>query len=116
MMPISPSAIAAILVIIVMVTRIAIYTVRYRHHPPDVFVPKAAWLRAGIYFCACYLAAIATGVFDALLSNPVTTAEQRGETSWWLWTGGLILLVTVAYWRIWARYTLRFDRRRDVIP
>jgi hypothetical protein len=30
--------------------------------------------------------------------------------------GGLTLLVTVAYWGIWARYTLRFDRRRDVIP
>jgi len=30
--------------------------------------------------------------------------------------GGLILLVTVAYWGIWTRYTLRFDRRRDLIP
>jgi hypothetical protein len=24
--------------------------------------------------------------------------------------------VTIAYWVIWARYTLRFDRHRDVIP
>lgn len=112
----SPSTIVAIMIIIVMVPLIVIYFARFRHHPPDVFVPKAAWLRAGIYFCACYLAAIATGGFDALLSNPVATAEQLAEMAWWLWIGGLILLVTIAYWGIWARYTLRFDRLRDVIP
>jgi hypothetical protein len=104
------------MIIIVLVPLIAIYVTRFRHPHPEVFVPKAAWLRAGIYFCACYLAAIASGVFDELLSNPIATAAQLADKAWWLWMGGLTLLVTVAYWGIWARYTLRFDRRRDVIP
>jgi hypothetical protein len=79
-------------------------------------VPKAAWLRAGIYFGACYLAAISTGVFDALLSSPIATPKQLTDAVWWSWVAGSTLLVTVAYWGIWARYTLRFDRRLDVIP
>jgi hypothetical protein len=100
----------------VMALLMALYFKRYRRHAPDVFVPKAAWLRAGIYFCFCYLVAIVTSVFDELLSNPVATGGQVAGTEWWLWVGGLVLLVTVAYWGIWARYTLRFERRLDVIP
>jgi uncharacterized membrane protein len=106
----------AVVIIVAMVLLIGAYFGRYRRHPPDVFSPKAAWLRAGIYFCACYLVAIATGVFEVLLAQPVFSAEQTVQTTWWLWVIGLILLITVAYWVIWARYTLRFDRRRDLMP
>jgi len=99
-----------------MIAMIGIFFVRYRHRSSEVFLPKAAWLRACIYFCACYLIAIGTGVFDALLSNPIATPEQINDQAWWFWVGGLILIVTIAYWVIWARYTLRFDRKFDVIP
>jgi len=61
------------MIIVVMVALIVIYFTRHRRHSPDIFVPKAAWLRAGIYFCACYLVGIATGVFEALLSDPAAT-------------------------------------------
>jgi len=114
--PMLPSMIAAIIVIIAAVPLIGFYRVRYRQHPPDIFVPKAAWLRAGIYFCACYLAAIGTGVFDAVLTTPIATPEQIADAAWWSWVFGLTLLVTVAYWVIWARYTLRFDRGLDAVP
>ena len=110
------STIVVIVVTIIIVALIGLYFTRYRGHPPDVFSPKAAWIRAGIYFCACYLISVASGVFDALVSNPVVTPEQLADTGWRLWTGGLFLLVIVAYWVIWARYTLRFERRLDVIP
>jgi hypothetical protein len=106
----------AITIVAVTVLLLAVYLLRHRHHPPDRYAPAASWLRAGIYFCACYLLAIATGVFDALLSEPVATPEQIADAGWWAWVGGLGLLVTVAYWGIWARYTLRFDRRLDVVP
>ena len=99
-----------------MIALIGLYFTRYRHQSADVFVPRAAWLRACIYFCACYLIGIATGVFDDLFTAPIATTNQLENTVWWIWIGGLFLLVTAAYWGIWARYTLRFDRRRDVIP
>jgi hypothetical protein len=112
----STSQIIAASILLVMAILILLYLRRHRQHPADVFVPKAAWLRAGIYFCFCYLAAVVTGVFEALFSSPVVTDEQLSDTAWWLWVGGLILLVTAAYWVIWARYTIRFERRLDVLP
>ena len=104
------------MIVVVMAFLTVLYLTRFRRQPPNVFVPKAAWLRAGIYFCACYLVAIGSGVFGALMSRPVATSEQMAERAWWLWVVGLIVLVTVAYWVIWARYTLRFERRLDVLP
>lgn len=105
-----------LIISIVLMMLAGAYFGRYRHHSPAVFSPKAAWLRAGIYFCACYLIAIATGVFEALITNPVVSAEQSAQTTWQVWVIGLVVLITVAYWGIWARYTLRFERHVDVIP
>ena len=96
----SLSNFTAIAVSIVITALIGLYFTRYLGHPLDVFSPKAAWIRAGIYFCACYLAGILSGVFDALVSDPIATPEQLADMGWWLWTGGLFLLVTVAYWVI----------------
>ena len=66
-----PSAFATPLleavVAVVAAVQIAVYPARHRLHPPDVYVPRASWLRAGIYFCACYRVAIATGVNDPYL-------------------------------------------------
>jgi hypothetical protein len=120
-MTMRPSTPAAIAIAVVTAILVAIYLARHRRHPPDVYVPQAAWLRAGIYFCACYLVAIAwrtesPPVFDALLSNPIATPKQIADPAWWAFVVGLTALVTVAYWGIWARYTLRFDRRLDLIP
>jgi hypothetical protein len=119
-MTVQPSTIAAPVLgaVIGLVTAVlvAVYIARHRRHPPDVYVPQASWLRAGIYFGACYLIAIVTGVTDALLANPIAAPKQIADPAWWAWVVGLTMLVTVAYWGIWARYTLRFDRRLDLIP
>ncbi len=112
----TPSIATVLLLSITMLVLIVIYFARFRQHPPNIFVPKAAWLRAGIYFSACYLVAIFSGVFDALFANPVATVEQIADRNWWTWIVGLTLLVTIAYWGVWARYTLRFERHLDVIP
>jgi hypothetical protein len=50
------------------------------------------------------------------MKSPIFTPDQSMDIAWWFWLIGLILLVTVAYWIIWARYTLRFERHLDVIP
>jgi len=108
--------ITPMIILIIMIAMIVIILVRHRHHPSDVFVPTVAWLRACIYFCACYLIAIGSGVFEPLFSNPIATPEQINDKVWWFWVGGLVMLVTIEYWVIWARYTLRFDRKLEVIP
>jgi tryptophan-rich sensory protein len=64
-----PATTATIIIVGVTALLVAFYLSRYRHQSSDLFVPKASWLRAGIYFGACYLVAIVTGVFDALLSE-----------------------------------------------
>jgi hypothetical protein len=110
------STVGTVVIAVLAAILVAVYLARHRQHPPDVYVPSASWLRAGIYFSACYLVAMATGVFDALVSNPIVTPTQVADPAWWSWIVGLTLLVTVAYWGIWARYTLRFDRRLDLIP
>jgi hypothetical protein len=112
---IATSVLGAVIVVMTAIL-VAAYLARHRRHPPDIYVPQASWLRAGIYFGACYLVAIATGVFGALVSGPIATPKQVADPVWWAWIIGLALLVTVAYWGIWARYTLRFDRRLDLIP
>ena len=80
------------------------------------FDPLAAWLRAGILFCAFYLISWATGTMQVIVTSPVVTAEQSRDVSWWLWVAGLAAFILFAYWGIWARYTIRFDRKIDLVP
>ncbi len=107
---------AIIPITLFLATILVVYFKHFRDHPQDIFSPKAAWLRATTYFSACYLVAIVTGLFEDMLSSPVASAVQLADEGWWFWVVGLFLLVTAAYWGIWARYTLRFERRLDVIP
>jgi hypothetical protein len=80
------------------------------------FDPLAAWLRAGILFCAFYLFSWVTGTMQVIVASPIVTNEQFRNTSWWLWLVGLTAFILFAYWGIWARYTIRFDRKIDLFP
>ena len=95
---------------------VAWYFARHRGHSPDVYVPLASWLRAGIYFCFCYLVAWYSGALPAALASPIYTAEQAADPLWWVWVVGLSVFITVAYWLIWARLTRQFGRRLNVLP
>jgi hypothetical protein len=104
-----------------MAVLLAYYLVRY--HRPEIlqrevseFIPMAAWLRAGFSFCLFYLVSWATGTMQAIVSSPIATAEQLASGGWWLWVIGLIAFILFAYWGIWARYTIRFERKLDLFP
>lgn len=98
------------------VALLVLYVARYRAHPPEVFSPMAAWLRAFIYFGCCFLFAWLTGATEAMLATPVFTDEQLASSTWWASTVFLTVFVMIAYWGIWAKWTLRFGRKLDVFP
>jgi hypothetical protein len=90
---------------------LGLYLARYRGQDPAVYLPAAAWTRAGIYFCCCFLVCWLSGAQAMLLASPLATADQLDDPRWVSVTVGLVLLVSFAYWGVWGRYTLRFDRR-----
>ena len=76
------------------------YWRKHRAHPVDRYVPAAAWYRAGLYFCFCYLFAWYSGALPAALQTPVATPEQMSDPIWRAWVFGLVTLVTIGYWVI----------------
>ncbi len=84
---------------------------RKRRNGYDV---RLAWLRAGMYFCACFLASWATGVLHTLLHAPLFSAAQAQSTSWLALTAGCVLVEIVGYWVIWPMGTFTLDRERHV--
>jgi hypothetical protein len=80
------------------------------------YIPLAAWLRAGVFFCLFYLISWATGTLELILTTPLATPAQLTDRVWWLWVAGLTTFILFAYWGVWAHYTIRFDRKVDLVP
>jgi hypothetical protein len=80
------------------------------------YIPLAAWLRAGIFFCLFYLISWATGTLEVILTTPLATPAQLTDRVWWFWVAGLIMFILFAYWGVWAHYTIRFERKIDLVP
>ena len=104
-----------LIIAVVFLSLISIYWTRFRHHPWDKHYPKLAWLRAGIYFCFCYLFSYLTGTMDKLLSMPIATAEQWQSGSWQLITGAALLYIVLAYAGVWAYFTPTFERKQSLL-
>lgn len=94
---------------------VVLYRVRYRNHPWDIYYPKLAWLRAGIYFSACYTLSWLSGAMELLVYSPVFTAEQLADPRWLVFTAAVIVFILVAYAGVWSYFTPVFERRRNVL-
>ncbi len=84
---------------------------KYRDLPLTTWKPGAAWTRAFSYFAFCNLVSIATGTFEAILAKPIFTAEQLSNRVWLTYAFGCVAYLFVAYWMMWARMTLTFNRK-----
>jgi hypothetical protein len=82
--------------------------------PPQEYDPQRAWLRAGIYFCACWLFGLLTGVAQTLFTRPLVLAQQLANPAWLLFTGLCFVVVGVGYWVIWPRGTQTHGRRLNL--
>ena len=105
----------AALLAITFVALAVIYDVRFRPVPWDIYRPKAAWLRAGLYFCCCWLLSYLSGGMQLLLESPVYTAAQLGNPNWVLYTLGLYAFILIAYPGVWSYFTPVFERRKNTL-
>ncbi|HCS28438.1 MAG TPA: hypothetical protein DIW43_13345 [Spongiibacteraceae bacterium] len=99
---------------VVTAVMLVLYIARFRRHPAEVFSPVAAWLRAFIYFGCCFLFAWLTGATASLLASPVIPAAAGTSRYFLPITAALTVFVLIAYWGIWAKWTLRFGRKLDI--
>lgn len=97
-------------IVLTLVVLLVLRFTRFRGHPWDIYYPRLAWLRAGIFFCCCYLLSYFSGAMELLLESPIATREQLADRNWWLFTIGVYAFILVAYAGVWARFTVVFDR------
>jgi hypothetical protein len=105
----------AILIFAVLVVLVSVYQLKYRNHPWDIYYPKLAWFRGGIYFCCCYLLSYWTGAMRLLVESPIATAEQLANPAWIAFTTGLVLFIFAAYPGVWAYFTPVFERKKNTL-
>lgn len=83
--------------------------------PKRIYSPKAAWLRASLYFGACLLVACFSGALDWALTAPLASAEQRAQPLWWLLTAACWLVIVVGYGVVWPRGTFTDGRPQHAL-
>lgn len=103
------------LVGLVLSTLVGLWLWRFRRHPWDIYYPRLAWLRAGIYFCCCYLLAYFSGAMQLLVSSPIATPDQLADRNWILFTAGVYAFILAAYTGVWVYFTPVFERRRHTL-
>jgi hypothetical protein len=100
----------AVLIAVLLVALVATYLTRYRGRPWTAYDARPAWIRAGIYFCFCYLLSYLSGGMQKLIDDPIVTSEQLSDPAWWAYTAVAFAFITVMYGVVWVRYTVLFDR------
>ncbi len=90
---------------------IVIYLAKFRGLAQDQWNPKVAWTRALIYFAFCIIISSVTGTLGTLLNQPIATAEQLVDPGWVSFCAFCFIYIFLAYWILWSRMTLTFDRK-----
>ncbi|UCG01622.1 MAG: hypothetical protein JSW11_18680 [Candidatus Heimdallarchaeota archaeon] len=98
-------------VTIIFIIMLGVYVTKYRGLPIDVYKPDMAWTRALIYFSFCNIVSAATGTLETLLNQPIATNEQLNDPIWITFCIFCFTYIFLAYWILWARMTLTFDRK-----
>lgn len=104
------SLIFLIIVCAVLIGLLTLYGTKFRGLGYKEWKPGAAWIRACIYFCICNIISVITGTFDELISRPIATITQFNDPTWIIFCVSCFAYIFVAYWILWAKMTLTFDR------
>jgi hypothetical protein len=93
------------------IAMIIVYIQKYKGLPMDVWKPGAAWTRALIYFSFCNIFTAASGTLEQIITQPLFTVEQIINPFWIAYCAFCFVYIFFAYWVLWARMTLTFDRK-----
>lgn len=99
------------LVAVIGVILIVFYIYKYKGLSIDVWKPDAAWTRALIYFSFCNIVITASGTLEQIFVQPLFTHDQIINSYWILYCTSCFIYVFLAYWILWSRMTLTFDRK-----
>lgn len=114
----APLPAAAALLAVLAATAAALcvaYLRRRTRVPARTYDPALAWLRAGLYFCACLALATLSGALGRLLSAPLADAAHLTQAVWWSATSLYAAVIVVAYGVVWPIGTFTDGRRRHVL-
>ncbi len=78
-----------------------------RAAPTGMYLPRLAWLRAGLYGCACLALATTTGALSRLLDARHSVSTDIG---WWTLTAVCLAVIIIAYGVIWPKGTFTDGR------
>jgi len=92
-----------------------VYNTTYRNHPWDIYYPKLAWMRGGMYFCACYTLSYFTGGMELILTSPLVTEAQLHNPNWIWFTVGITVFIFTAYAGLWSYFTPVFERETNIL-
>ncbi len=104
-----------IIMSIIAIILIALYITRYRKLPTTIWKPSVAWTRALIYFAFCNIISTITGNLEYMLNQPIATPEQLTNPKWITFCVSCFVFIFIAYWILWAKMTLTFDRKYYII-
>ena len=82
----------------------------------SLYSPKLAWMRAGLYFCACFILSWATGVLKTLVNAPFVTQAHLSDPGWIAMTVLCFIVVGFAYLYWWPQGTVTHGRKLYFIP
>jgi len=93
------------------ISMIFLYVSKYKGLSYKNWKPGAAWTRALIYFSFCNLFIAFSGTLEQIISQPIFTKNQITNPFWIIYASICFLYVFFAYWVLWSRMTLTFDRK-----
>ena len=96
---------------IIGIVLVILYSIKYRGTPVNVWKPQIAWIRAFIYFALCNFIFGISGTLNILMTQPFIRADQISNPLWVLYLIICFLYIFFAYWILWSRMTLTFNRK-----
>ena len=92
-------------------TMTIIYMNKYKGLPINVWKPEVAWTRAIVYFSFCNLTFAISGTLEQVFNQPFFTITQITNPYWLFYCSLCFIYIFLAYWILWSRMTLTFDRK-----